>query len=114
MTGEFQGMTVKKSVTVQKRSLTVDYEFRNRKRADRILVTVPVLLFDGRNRTGLEIAGPVAILHMGGESFRLSCEGGGPWVHNQERSLLSTSGLSSQLYFEIGDKRCRIIIERIE
>jgi len=114
MTGEFQGMTVKKTVTVQERSLTIDYEFSARKRVDGILVTVPILLFDGRNRTGLELEGPVATLRMGGESFRLSCEGGGPWVHNQERSLLSTSGLSSQLYFETSDTRCRIIIERIE
>ena len=58
---------------------------------------------------------------LDGEKFRLTCEEGYQWSHHQEKHMLSTSGITSQLYVTVGrdirngsELRCSLLLEKLE
>ena len=115
-----RGIDTVKSIRLLDESLEIAYRFRIERKLDGLLVTYPMLLSDGRTETELEIRGPVVTFSFGEERYRLSCAEGYAWHHDQERHLLSSSGITSQLYVVVGgsigkgeEPRCTILLERL-
>ena len=115
------GVDAVKSIRLLDDSLEISYTFTPRRRIERILVTYPLLLSDGRTETEISIAGSIVEFAFGGERYRLSCADGFAWNHDQERHLISTSGITSQLYVVAGEHarpggglRCTLLLERLK
>ncbi|GEM_PF-2116615 len=96
------GIEIVKSIELDDTSLEIAYALKINNRLDKLLVTYPMLMSDGRIETELGIRGPVVTFAFGDENYRLSCKEGYDWIHNQERFFLSTSGITSQLYVIVG------------
>jgi hypothetical protein len=114
------GIETTKSIRLLEESLEIAYSFDIRRKLDKLLVTHPMLLSDGRTETELEIRGPVVTFAFGEERYRLSCAEGYAWQHDQERHLLSSSGITSQLYVIVGESirpgvklHCTLLLERL-
>jgi hypothetical protein len=109
-----------KSIRLLDESLEIAYTFDIKRRVDNLLVTYPMLLSDGRTETELEIRGSAVTFAFGDERYRLSCAEGYNWHHDQERHLLSSSGITSQLYVVVGESirsggelHCTLLLERL-
>lgn len=120
LTGRHGRIETIKSILLLDESLEIAYTFNTRRKLDRMLVTYPLLLSDGRMETELQIRGSVVKFALGGERYKLSCAEGYSWHHDQERHLLSSSGITSQLYIIVGEKvlsgcelRCTLLLERL-
>jgi hypothetical protein len=114
------GVDTAKSIRLLDGSLEISYTFRVKRRLDRLLVTYPLLLSDGRSETDLEILGSVVTFAFGAEIYRLTCAEGHAWNHDQERHLISTSGITSQLYVVVGENvrpggelHCTLLLEKL-
>ncbi len=115
-----EGIGATKTIRLLGESIEIAYSFDISRKLDKLLVTYPMLLSDGRTETELEIRGPVVTFAFGEERYRLSCTEGFAWHHDQERHLLSSSGITSQLYVIVGESirkgeelRCTILLERL-
>lgn len=120
LTGRHRGVESIKSIRLLDESLEIAYTFKIKRKLDRLLVTYPLLLSDGRTDTELEIRGSIVIINFGDDRYRLSCSEGYNWHHDQERHLLSTSGITSQLYIVVGEDirrsaelHCGLLLERL-
>ncbi len=109
-----------KSIRLLDESLETAYTFEIGRKLDRLLVTHPILLSDGRTETELEIRRSVVTFAFGEERYRLSCAEGYAWHHDQERHLLSSSGITSQLYVVVAESilpgsklHCTLLLERL-
>jgi len=114
------GVDTVKSIRLLDDSLEISYTFTARRRLERLLVTYPLLLSDGRTETELAIRGPVVTFAFGGERYRLTCGEGYAWNHDQERHLISTSGITSQIFAVVGEGvrpgnelHCTLLLERL-
>jgi len=120
LTKKFNEMNIEKSIQLQEKSLQIVYDLWINRPLDKLLVTYPILLSDGKTDTLLRIRGSEVIMAFGKDKYRLSCIEGHNWVHHQERYLLSSSGVTSQIYVKIGEKikkgsnlRCSLFLEKI-
>lgn len=120
LTKKFNGMDIKKSIQLHEKSLEIVYDFQINRSLDKLLVTYPILLSDGKINTILKIHGSEVTMAFGEDKYRLLCMEGYNWVHHQERYLLSTSGMTSQLYIKVGEKirkgsslKCSLLLEKL-
>lgn len=120
LTKKFNGMDIKKSIQLNEKSLEIVYDFQINRSLDKLLVTYPILLSNGKINTTLKIRGSEVTMAFGEDKYRLLCIEGYNWVHHQERYLLSTSGMTSQLYVKVGEKikkgsslKCSLLLEKL-
>jgi hypothetical protein len=120
LTKTFNGLKIVKSVRLTDTSIEISYDFQIDRPLDALLVTHPILLSDGKTDTALEIRGAEVTMTLGDETYRLTCAQGYPWSHHQERYLLSTSGITSQLYITVGrgiraggKLECTLLLEKL-
>jgi len=120
LTQRHRGIKTAKSIRLLDESIEIAYTFNMKRNLDRLLVTYPLLLSDGRTETELEIRGPIVTFTFSDEMYRLACSEGYDWHHDQERHLLSSSGITSQLYVVVGEGiragaelRCSLLLERL-
>lgn len=114
------GIEIMKAIILNESSLSIVYDFKIKRSLDKLLVTCPLLLSDGKTETALKIRRREVTLGLGSAAYRLSCTEGYDWVHPQERYLLSSSGITSQLYVKIGENlrkggtvKCSLLLERL-
>ena len=115
-----RGLETVKSIRLLDDSLEIAYTFNIMKNINRLLVTYPLLLSDGRIETELQIRGSIVTFAFGDERYRLACAEGYSWHHDQERHLISSSGITSQLYVVVGEGirsggelHCSLLLERL-
>ena len=120
LTQRHGGIETVKSIRLLEKSLEISYAFNIKKNLDRLLVTYPMLLSDGRTETELQIRGSIITFTFGDERYSLSCTEGYNWHHDQERHLLSSSGITSQLFVVVGEGiraggelHCSLFLERL-
>lgn len=117
---KYNSISIVKSISLSESSLKIFYIFRLSKSLDKLFVTFPILLSDGKNEITLDIRGYEVFLNYSGSRYRLSCGQNYNWIHDQERYLLSGNGITSQLYFKLGESlkkgtrlKSEIIFEKI-
>ncbi len=120
LTQRHGGVDTVKSIRLLDDSLEIAYAFTARRRLERLLVTYPLLLSDGKTETDLAINGPVVTFALGGERYRLTCGEERAWNHDQERHLISTSGVTSQIFTVVGESvrpgdelRCTLLLQKL-
>ena len=84
-----RGLETVKSIRLLDDSLEIAYTFNIMKNINRLLVTYPLLLSDGRIETELQIRRSIVTFAFGDERYRLACAEGYSWHHDQERHLIS-------------------------